>query len=71
MKRKPGEPIYLGGQMLALGLAVICPVALPQLYHMFMSPISFETRVVAGLALAVVSGILLYRLFAAAAKNEP
>lgn len=57
--------------MLALGLAVICPVALPQLYHMLMSPISFETRVAAGLGLAVVSGIILYRLFAAAAKNEP
>lgn len=71
MKRKPGEPIYLGGQMLALGLAVVCPVALPQLYHALISPISFETRVVAGLGIAVVSGILLYRLFAAAARNEP
>lgn len=71
MKRKPGEPIYLGGQMLALGLAVVCSVALPQLYHVLVSPISFETRVLAGLFLAVLSGILLYRLFAAAAKNEP
>ncbi len=71
MKRKPGEPIYLGGQMLALGLAVVCPVALPQLYHALISPISFEMRVVAGLGIAVVSGILLYRLFAAGARNEP
>jgi len=71
MTRKPGEPIYLGGQMLALVLAVVCPVALPQLYHVLIGPIRFETRVAAGLGLAVVSGILLYRLFSAAAKNEP
>lgn len=71
MKRKPGEPIYLGGQMLALGLAVVCPVALPQLYHVLVHPISFETRLTAGFCLAVLSGILLYRLFATAAKNEP
>ena len=71
MKRKPGEPIYLGGQMLALGLAVVCPVVLPQLYHVLVGPISFSTRVIAGLCLAIVSGIVLFRLFAAAAKNEP
>lgn len=71
MKRKPGEPIYLGGQMLALVLAVVCPVVLPQLYHVLVHPLSFGTRLAAGLCLAALSGILLYRLFAAAAKNEP
>ena len=71
MRRKPGEPIYLRHHMLALALAVVGPVALPQLYHMLVGPISFGVRFLAGLGIAILAGILLSRLYAASAKNEP
>ena len=71
MKRKPGEPIYLGRHVLALGLAVVCPGALPQLYHMMLAPISIEVRLVAGLLIAVGAGLLLVRLYSVSARNEP
>ena len=71
MKRKPGEPIYLRRHVLALGLAVVCPGALPQLYHLMIAPISGETRLLAGLLIAVGSGLVLVRLYSASAKNEP
>jgi hypothetical protein len=71
MKRKPGEPIYLGRHVLALGLAVVCPGALPQLYHLMVAPISIEVRLVAGLLIAVCSGLALVWLYSASAKNEP
>lgn len=71
MKRKPGEPIYLGRHMLALGLAIICPGALPQLYHTLIAPITIETRLLAGLLIAVGSGVALVRVYSASAKNEP
>ena len=71
MKRKPGEPIYLGRHMLALGLAIICPGALPQLYHALIAPITIETRLLAGLLIAVGSGVALVRVYSDSAKNEP
>lgn len=71
MKRKPGEPIYLGRHMVALGVAILCPGALPQLYHVLISPISMETRLLSGLLIAVCSGLALVRLYSASAKNEP
>lgn len=57
--------------MLALGLAVVCPGALPQLYHVMIAPITVETRLLAGLLIAVGAGLALVRLYAASAKNEP
>lgn len=71
MKRKPGEPIYLGRHMLALGLAVACPGALPQLYHMMIGPITVEARLLSGLLIAVGAGVVLVRIYAASARNEP
>jgi hypothetical protein len=71
MKRKPGEPIYLGRHMLALGLAIICPGALPHLYHVLIAPITMETRLLAGFLIAVGAGLALVRLYSASAKNEP
>lgn len=71
MKRKPGEPIYLGRHMLALGLAIICPGALPHLYHVMIAPITIETRLLAGLLIAVGGGLALVRFYSASAKNEP
>ncbi len=71
MKRKPGEPIYLGRHMLALGLAVVCPGAVPQLYHLMVEPISVEARLGAGVLIAVGAGLVLVRLYSVSAKNEP
>lgn len=71
MKRKPGEPIYLGRHMLALGIAIICPGALPHLYHVLIAPITIETRLVSGLLIAVGAGMALVRLYSTSAKNEP
>lgn len=71
MKRKPGEPIYLGRHMLGLGLAIICPGALPQLYHVLIAPITVETRLLAGLFIAVGAGLVLVRFYSASAQNEP
>ena len=71
MKRKPGEPIYLGRHVVALGLAVVCPGALPQLYHLMIAPISMEARLGVGILIAVGAGLVLVRLYAVSAKNEP
>lgn len=71
MKRKPGEPIYLGRHILALGLAIICPGAIPQLYHALIAPITMEARLLAGLFIAVAAGLALVRFYSATARNEP
>lgn len=71
MKRKPGEPIYLGRHVVALGLAVVCPGALPQLYHLMIAPISMEARLGVGILIAVGAGLVLVRLYSLSAKNEP
>lgn len=71
MKRKPGEPIYLKRHMLGLALAVLCPILLPVLYHTYVGPLSFATRFVVGLLIAVVGAIALYRAYHASAQNEP
>jgi hypothetical protein len=69
--RKPGEPIYLRIHMVALTLAVIAPIALPRLYEFFGGPITFGTRIVAGILIAAAAGIVLYRLYGSSARNEP
>lgn len=71
MRRKPGEPIYLGGQMLALVVAVLCAGAIPHAVHLWVAPMSFGVRFVASLVLSIAAGALLYRRFSAQAKNEP
>lgn len=71
MKRKPGEPIYLGRHVLALVLAIVCPGALPHLYHVLIAPITVETRLLAGLLIAVGAGLILVRMYSTSAKNEP
>lgn len=71
LTRKPGEPIYLGRHVLALVLAVICPGGLPHLYHVLVAPITMETRLLAGLLIAVGAGLILVRVYSASAKNEP
>ena len=71
MKRKPGEPIYLTRHMLGLALAVVSPIVLPLLYHRYIGPLSFATRFVAGLIIAVAGAIALYFTYRASAQNEP
>jgi len=71
MKRKPGEPIYLRRHILSLALAVVSPILLPLLYHRYVGPLSFATRFVAGLVIALIGSIALYFTYRASAQNEP
>ena len=71
MTRKPGEPIYLRVHMVALGLAIVASLALPHLYELFFGPISLGARLISGLIIAVVAGIVLYRTYQTSARNEP
>ena len=69
--RKPGEPIYLKRHMLGLALAVVSPILLPLLYHRYIGPLSFVTRFVAGLLIALIGSLTLYFTYRASAQNEP
>ena len=69
--RKPGEPIYLRIHMVALALAVAAPIALPRLYEVVMGPLSFATRMVAGILIAAGAGVALYLMYRSSAQNEP
>ncbi|GMV51021.1 MAG: hypothetical protein NBKEAIPA_03047 [Nitrospirae bacterium] len=69
--RKPGEPIYLWAHLIALLFVVLSTVALPRLAEWVVGPLSFGTQVLVGLAIAVVGGILLYRVFNPSARNQP
>ena len=71
MKRKPGEPIYLKRHMVGLALAVVFPILLPLLYHRYIGPLSFATRFVATLIIALIASITLYFTYRASAQNEP
>ena len=71
MKRKPGEPIYLKRHMVGLALSVISPILLPLLYDRYIGPLSFTTRFVATLILAVGGAIALYFTYRSSAQNEP
>jgi hypothetical protein len=69
--RKPGEPIYQWIHLLALLLVVFATVALPGAIELFVGPLSFGTRALAGLGIAVAGGIALYLLYNSSARNEP
>jgi len=69
--RKPGEPIYLWIHLIALALVVAATVALPHFVELFVGPLSFGTRALAGLCIAVAGGIALYLLYNSSARNEP
>ena len=71
MKRKPGEPIYLKQHMVGLALAVISPILLPLLYNQYIGPLSFTTRFIAALIIAVGGAIVLYFTYRSSAQNEP
>jgi hypothetical protein len=69
--RKPGEPIYLGRHLLALALAVAAPIALSRVYELAVGPLTFASRMVVGVLIAVAAGVVLYRLYGDSARNEP
>jgi len=69
--RKPGEPIYLWIHLLALLLVIVATVALPRAAEFFLGPLSFGTRALAGLGIAVGGGIGLYVLYNSSARNQP
>ncbi|MCS6264755.1 MAG: hypothetical protein H8K11_13455 [Nitrospira sp.] len=69
--RKPGEPIYHWIHLLALLLVVVATVALPRVAEFVVGPLSFGTRALAGLGIAVAGGIALYLLYNSSARNEP
>lgn len=71
MKRKPGEPIYLKRHMVGLALAVISPILLPLLYDRYIEPLSFTTRFIATIIIAVIGAIALYFIYRSSAQNEP
>ena len=71
MKRKSGEPIYLKRHMLGLALAVVAPILLPLLYHLYIAPLSFDILFAAGLIIALIGSIVLYFTYRASAQNEP
>ena len=69
--RKPGEPIYFWIHLLALLLVIIATVALPRAAEFVVGPLSFGTRALAGVGIAVAGGIALYLLYNSSARNEP
>ena len=69
--RKPGEPIYLTRHILGLALAVVSPILLPLLYHHYIGPLSFTTRFVAALLIALIGSLVLYFAYRSSAQNEP
>lgn len=69
--RKPGEPIYQWIHLVALLLVVSATVALPRVAEFFVGPLSFGTRALAGLGIAVAGGFLLYLRYNSSARNEP
>ncbi len=69
--RKPGEPIYLRRHMVGLALAVLLPLALLQLYKIYVGPVSFGIQLLVGILASVAAGITLYLVFRSSARNEP
>lgn len=69
--RKPGEPIYLRSHLVALAMVIAATVALPRLAEVFVGPLSFGIRALAGMGIAVAGGIALYFLYNSSARNEP
>ena len=69
--RKSGEPIYLRIHLIALALVIAATVALPRLAEVFVGPLNFGTRTMAGLGIAVAGGIALYLRYNSSSRNEP
>jgi hypothetical protein len=57
--------------MVALLLAVCSAVLLPYLYEIVVGPVSFGTRLLAGVIIAIAAGIAVHFLYRSSARNEP
>ena len=57
--------------MVGLALALLSSILLPLLYHRYVGPLSFATRFVAGLLIALIGSIVLYFTYRASAQNQP
>lgn len=56
---------------MALLLAVCAAVLLPYLFEVVVGPLSFGTRLLAGVIIAVAAGIVVYLFYRSSARNEP
>jgi len=54
-----------------LALAVVSPILLPLMYHRYVGQLSFASRFVAGLLIALIGSITLYFTYRASAQNQP
>ena len=69
--RKPGEPIYRRGHLIALLLAVGLPIVALQIYRMYVGPISFGMLLGLIILASVLSGTFLYFMFRSSCQNQP
>ena len=52
-------------------IGILAAVALPRAAEFVVGPLSFGTRALAGVGIAVAGGIALYLLYNSSARNEP
>ncbi len=57
--------------MVGLALAVGLPLALLQLYKIYIGPISFGVQLAVGFVISILTGIALYLTYRSSAQNEP
>jgi L-cystine uptake protein TcyP (sodium:dicarboxylate symporter family) len=69
--RKPGEPIYLRGHMVALAVAVVLPILLVQMYKTYVGKIDFGVQMSVALLISVLVGLALYFAYRSSAGNQP
>jgi L-cystine uptake protein TcyP (sodium:dicarboxylate symporter family) len=69
--RKPGEPIYLRGHMVALAVAVVLPILLVQMYKTYVGKIDFGVQMSVALLISVLVGLALYFAYRSSARNQP
>jgi len=68
--RKPGEPIYQRRHMVGLAMAVVLPLALLQLYKIYVGPLDLGTQLIVGMVISVGAGMALYRTYRSSAQNQ-
>lgn len=57
--------------MIGLALAVLLPLMLLQLYKIYVGPVSFGMQLLVGILISAGTGIALYLMFRASARNQP
>ena len=69
--RKPGEPIYLRGHIIALAVAVVLPILLLQMYKTYVGQIDFSVQISVALVISVLAGLALHFAYRSSARNQP